>query len=327
MKVYRYRPLNDFLFKELYYRELYFASASELNDPLDLVAQFNFHPTDFEQYKALMCFFSKHVIVGDNIVEYINVQKLFRDSLFLRKFWGDSRWSNSDLGVSQISKMLFDVLKMLDYESCSPSYFEQCIIKIIDDFVGNSSIVCFSETNSDFLMWSHYASAHFGVCLEFDVEDNNLPIKELNERSLEWVQYSLPIKRVTYVEAYSELKAFDYLPILANHGDVDLMGLSKSYWHQFSDFLASRFCEKLKGWELEREWRAVSCEFSSSHKELRLCHYDPANLTGVSFGVNTPTDVKDRIKGIVLSKYKNVTFYQASISGGKELSIDPEIVA
>jgi hypothetical protein len=31
-KIYKYRPLSDFLFKELFYNEIYFASYPELND-------------------------------------------------------------------------------------------------------------------------------------------------------------------------------------------------------------------------------------------------------------------------------------------------------
>lgn len=43
MKLYRYRPLNNFLFKGLLYNELHFTSPEELNDPLDLNGQFNFY--------------------------------------------------------------------------------------------------------------------------------------------------------------------------------------------------------------------------------------------------------------------------------------------
>jgi hypothetical protein len=43
-KLYKYRPLSEFLFKELQYRELYFAPYEELNDPFDLKVSIDFTP-------------------------------------------------------------------------------------------------------------------------------------------------------------------------------------------------------------------------------------------------------------------------------------------
>ena len=36
-------------------------------------------------------------------------------------------------------------------------------------------ICCFSRTCSNYLLWSHYAKDHKGVCLEYEVIPNNLP--------------------------------------------------------------------------------------------------------------------------------------------------------
>jgi len=57
--LYKYRPLTDFLFKELYYQELYFASYSELNDPLDLSARIEFTPKEINQIENLLWFLFK----------------------------------------------------------------------------------------------------------------------------------------------------------------------------------------------------------------------------------------------------------------------------
>lgn len=60
IKLYKYRPLNELLFKELYYQELYFASYSELNDPLDLSARIDFTPADIQQIENLLwCLFRR----------------------------------------------------------------------------------------------------------------------------------------------------------------------------------------------------------------------------------------------------------------------------
>lgn len=59
IKLYKYRPLTDFLFKELYYCELYFASYYELNDPLDLSTRIDFRPINEQQIEYLIYFLVK----------------------------------------------------------------------------------------------------------------------------------------------------------------------------------------------------------------------------------------------------------------------------
>ena len=44
MKLYRYRPITELLFKELLHQEIYLASYLELNDPLDLTTSLDFRP-------------------------------------------------------------------------------------------------------------------------------------------------------------------------------------------------------------------------------------------------------------------------------------------
>jgi len=58
-KIYKYRPLSYFLFKELFYQELYFASYNELNDPLDLFLRIDFSTNDIEAIEYLIYFMVK----------------------------------------------------------------------------------------------------------------------------------------------------------------------------------------------------------------------------------------------------------------------------
>lgn len=59
MKLYKYRPISDLLYKELYYGELFFASYPEPNDPLDLSARMNFKPIDAEDLEYLFHFIGR----------------------------------------------------------------------------------------------------------------------------------------------------------------------------------------------------------------------------------------------------------------------------
>lgn len=53
---------------------------------------------------------------------------------------------------------------------------EEEINNIFSDIIRNADIgiSCFSETNDNILMWSHYSNKHKGICLGFDVNEDNL---------------------------------------------------------------------------------------------------------------------------------------------------------
>ena len=76
-KLYKYRPLSEFLFKELKYNELYFASYPELNDPLDLSTRINFKPKDKNQLRYLLSFLIKTSIFEKEYVK--DMVKLYQD--------------------------------------------------------------------------------------------------------------------------------------------------------------------------------------------------------------------------------------------------------
>ena len=61
--------------------------------------------------------------------------------------------------------------------------------EILADKLG---ILCLSERRDDILMWSHYASSHCGVCLEFDTK--RMPFEKAGA--------------VNYCEKYPVLNAF-----------------------------------------------------------------------------------------------------------------------
>lgn len=42
------------------------------------------------------------------------------------------------------------------------------------NFTSDKGITCFSKTNDNILMWSHYSNKHKGICLGFDINEKNL---------------------------------------------------------------------------------------------------------------------------------------------------------
>ena len=67
-KLYKYRPLSEFLFKELRYSELYFASYVELNDPLDLSVRINFKPVDKKMGSSLLLTHGRDKKMGSSLL-------------------------------------------------------------------------------------------------------------------------------------------------------------------------------------------------------------------------------------------------------------------
>ena len=83
MKLYRYRPATELVFKELRYSELY-ASRDDLNDPLDLNAQLNFFQRTSDETRALARFLQTQAFVahggpwgiGARVLKFMTTERL-----------------------------------------------------------------------------------------------------------------------------------------------------------------------------------------------------------------------------------------------------------
>jgi hypothetical protein len=72
--------------------------------------------------------------------------------------------SKMPLGTSK------DVLDLLDKTVVAdPDKFHQIVNKSVRKVLDKRGIACFSKTNNDILLWSHYADYHRGCVLTFDV--------------------------------------------------------------------------------------------------------------------------------------------------------------
>ena len=336
MKLYRYRPLSEFLPKDLLFSEVYLASPMELNDPLDLNGQLNFFTECEAEIRALVRFLFTQSLVSlgqvdlakklmdlmsyDHIGSYIMAEFSSRNSgivtksdLFdiLLRFYGENAFTEEEL----------EKLKAEDLFSTLDDLFTQ--------FLNNSSVACFSESNTNYLMWSHYASGHTGICLEFemdaDPENSNtchfplLSNVPFEGKYIEWVGN---VKRVSYPTYLSKLKIYDYLPIFNNAGDVDLMNLSKSYWRQYARGIENIFLQKLAPWSEEKEWRLVYVSFHESMPEDRILKFNSSALTGVYFGAKSSEHTQIRVRNILEKSNNNPLFYKCNVDGTRGIGIE-----
>lgn len=345
-KIYKFRPLSEFLFKELYYNELYFASYPELNDPLDLTAKLNFKPKDAKVLDYLIYSLIKisifptyeEHIKGIDITPSSNLTKFAKDMKKRLEFC-DLLFSkiefNSDLiTYDAILEKLKPLAKKNDFNFRYDAY-EKEIQRLINVFFQNSYSTSFSKTNSDFLMWSHYASKHESICLEFTLNDENLfPYiisgrRENNENkyfeqhskwNVEYFMYWEMLHKVEYVKEISTINYFDFAPVFENEGDCDLMGLSKSNWWGYAGELMKLFSTKTIDWKYEEEWRAIKINFNGEKfPEDRIRHYPSEALSAIYFGIRTPDKVKERIFDIIKQRRSETDFYVAELTDNRKL--------
>jgi hypothetical protein len=330
MRLFRYRPLGPLLFKEFRYREVYLASATELNDPLDLNAQIDFAPHSKEDWEALCAFLFKISVRAHGRFELIPILSKLMTYDRLGKFLENTL----SLGTGQCltKKTLFEaVLKFYDISASEFSpiarVYAQDLCDAVDsvfrEVLGNSAAACFTETNDDFMMWSHYASGHSGVCLEFEVAEAtentcSFPLETpipFEGKKLVWTK---DLQRVTYTPKLSMLSFYKFFSVFHEYGDIDLVNLSKPRWHAYAKGISDLFLEKLSPWSTEREWRIVQVHFQETNPEERIYNYTSEALKGVFFGARISEATKRRVREALKWSGKP-KFYQAIVDGSREV--------
>jgi hypothetical protein len=146
---------------------------------------------------------------------------------------------------------------------------EEIVVSICDQFeseIRKMGVVCYSKDSENILMWAHYANDHYGMCLEFTLDND----KTFSDAA---------IYEVDYLEDYPEI-------------DVE------NIWHK--DGLAKILYTKSKVWEKEDELRIILVDGNS------LVDYPKySKLTGIIFGYRTPINQIDLIKNILKDKNIN----------------------
>ncbi|MBQ9266470.1 MAG: DUF2971 domain-containing protein [Bacilli bacterium] len=121
-------------------------------------------------------------------------------------------------------------------ESNKKNYKKQ-IDKVFKDIKHKVLISCFSLDPYNFLMWSHYADKHKGVCLEYEIDDNDKVFKK--------------------VKYYKQIPDFD----LYKYEELDLAraynNASNEIFSKIEDVLYKPFISKGLCWKYEKEIRII----------------------------------------------------------------------
>jgi hypothetical protein len=154
-----------------------------------------------------------------------------------------------------------------------PRFWTQFRRDLVNMIKARIGLCCLTRTNTNILMWSHYASEHQGYCLEFAASSTTPFFGEA--------------QKVHYSEQFPVVNFFN----TPNDTQVDLM-----------------FLTKFSGWKYEEEYRIVDHQFGAG-----LHAYPVELLKSVTFGFRTPEADRAKIRDWLRKRNAEVKLYQAAI--------------
>lgn len=318
MDYYRYRSGSELSIKELIYDEIYFASATECNDPYE-GKMFAILGKDLGCWERL---------IHRAIDKYPGIQNFSYISDRIIDFY----WSRAPLYVDEVletDRAEFLNLANNDFEKLIYSH----LLEIIKEFVrlyipAEKYFVSFSKRNDISLMWAHYANNHRGYCAVFRVPEGKIKQnptwakkgishqtpKSFSPQMTSSIDEAFPIRDIEYLDKPHNINGFMCFPPVVIGKEI-----SEEEQRAFVDERSGTYFQKHKVWEYEEEARIVlssgipwlSGERTPLSEHQRLFHYDSTQLTGIVLGAKMPQPQRNRIKEIIAEKvdhwYSNIT--------------------
>lgn len=144
------------------------------------------------------------------------------------------------------------------------------IKEIILEFLKTHGVACFSESNDNLLMWSHYGGSYKGFCLEFTTD----------------AEIFRKVRKVHYSPNMPSLDIANYL-------------INKSF-----DMAQVLFCTKSINWSYENEWRVIH---NVAGTQLA---YPSEALTGLYFGPDIDEQSIEIICLILASQNQSIRLWR-----------------
>lgn len=256
-RLYKYESFNEFSLRNLKKQCLYFANPSSFNDPYDCAILAELSDLTVEQIEDFKNSYINNEKTPDHVKNYMKIST--------NQFIGDNLKSTISDELNKIRERVY------------PSI----------------GITCFSESNSDLLMWSHYGGKYKGFCLEFDSE----------------CELFAKARKVKYSD---EMPKFDPMSFLKSGTDNEFMNL---------------FSIKSKSWEYEKEWRVFNLQSGMQSP------YPEQALTGIYFGPDIESECLEIVALIVSNQNRHVKLFKGKRSTSvfkvefEEVEYTPHVIA
>jgi hypothetical protein len=237
--VFKYEPFTLQSVENLKACTIYFGSPYDFNDPFDCAIDSPLSPLTDEEILAIRDSFLQDPLASD-------VQK------------------------QSLQELSIEVMREEVYRGAIIA-----IEKEKEHFLQNRGVTCFSETNENLLMWSHYGDRYHGFCLEFRTD----------------------------FEPFGKLRKVEYVskPPTLNTRDI---GLNIEHSHVIDKL----YCTKSIDWSYEQEWRVI-------HANARQPFtYKPEALKSIYFGPRMSEQRIDMLCLILFSQAPHVQLFRGSRS-------------
>lgn len=249
----------------------------------------------FDINKGMMLF-SKKMMEHPEI--YINLLKPFvSQDIDKEKLTSEMKNLWDKIGEDNIPKIEVDPnnIRLNDYKEMSEfaglsSGFQEAEEKIRDsvndyndkifNFIDNQfGIVSFTTSYNDALMWSHYASSHTGICIEYDFKDY---IERIEDSQTLLIPVNYSDKRVTIDQTILDR--------------IDVKNIKEQGRNDLIKLFFEGLYTKNTVWNYENEWRSITL---IKNKELSVSRKTYMNnISAVYFGNKMSDDVK-----LILSRF------------------------
>lgn len=260
---FRYQKIDNHLKDNLKNHVLYFSNPLKFNDPFDSKFEVIYKGTKEDWFDFLSRYGMDPIKIDGILNEYKRkrIIKIKENTLIL---------DPHKLIFLKTAKQFHDLLEKNVYRVC-----------------------CFSKTNSNILLWSHYAESHHGICLCFKTDK----IEGGQFLKLDSKQHPLcPVKYKEQVPAKVNL-LFEENNVLLIH------------------FILTKYCD----WKYEDEYRILLREDEFEGGYTKKFRKD--DLEGIIFGLNVEPENIEAIYEIIDTHYLQedikVNFYHTQKIQGK----------
>lgn len=263
--LYKYRAINDYSIDNLFNDTTWFNRASEFNDPYDSGLTMNRELMIDDKIKHdLINKFCKKAKLEINSVSKMLESLDSKQTLYLFLYYY-SNLKNNPKEIPKIIEEYYDDLYKIqsEYQLKMNKLYQQSIF-----------ISCFSEKKDSILMWSHYASNHTGICIEYDFKQCGSD--HFLTKNLHPVIYSP--------------KIFDFTAYKESENRINVT--------------TNASLTKSEIWSYENEWRLIQILNSDSEP------FNGKIITPKTVFLGTNISKKDKEKIIKIANKKNILIKQ-----------------